>query len=91
MDILSSVVVLDCHHVVWLKVRIGDVHKGVEIVLGQVHQVLVNSLDVPSAGVPQREGSRADGALVRLGSCVGLPVTSEKNNLFIDLSLKRSH
>ena len=76
LDIPVSVVVLDCHHIVGLKVRIGDVHKCVEIVLGQIHQVLVNSLDVPGAGVPQRKGSRTDGALVRLGSCVGLPVTS---------------
>ena len=92
----QSVGVLDRHHVVGLEVRVRDVHKRVDVVLGEVHHVAVDGADVsvkitniynenicsfisprvPGAAVPQGEGPGADGALVRLGSGVRLPVTS---------------
>ena len=77
MDIFFSVIVLDSHHVVGLKVRVCDINKVAKVVLGQVDQVLVDGLNVPGTRVSEREGPRTDGALVRLCSCVGLPVTSK--------------
>ena len=42
----QSVGVLDRHHVVGLEVRVRDVHKRVDVVLGEVHHIAVDGADV---------------------------------------------
>ena len=42
----QSVGVLDRHHVVGLEVRVRDIHKRVDVVLGEVHHVAVDGADV---------------------------------------------
>ena len=77
------VAVLDCHHIVGLKVGVRDLHEVTDVVLAEVHHVPVHSPDVAGATVAQGEGSRTDSALVRLGSGVGLPVSPEKRKFYV--------
>ena len=66
---------MDCHHVVWLKVGVGHRDEVIDVVLVSVHLVLVDSPDVPRTTVSEREGSGAEGTLVRFNAGVCLPMS----------------
>ena len=71
------------HHIVWIKVRIRQLHQRVDIVLVGVHLILVNGPDVPGAAVSQGKRPHTQRAFVWFDAGVSFPVSPGREELLV--------